>query len=372
MERVDVAIVGGGPMGLAAARALGSRGRSAIVFERFQVGHANGSTAGTTRNFRLTYHDPLYVRMARLALGSWRALEDEAGVELLRTVGGLDVGDATDTAAEALRSAGEAFERPTADDVAARWPGLRLPPDAGLLWQADGAIVRSRDAVAALARLAIGHGAQVQEGTTVREIRSAGDAVELVTDHDEVVRSPTAIVAAGAWTPAIVRGCGVEVTLQPTLEQSTYVETDAHGLPTVIDWRASPDEPSYLVPDPFEPGIVKGGIHRSGPPVDPDARSFEPDPVREERTLTWLRGILSAPAGLRHSETCLYTIAPDEDFVLDRVGPVVVASPCSGHGFKFTPLIGEILADLATGAAPTTPLDRFRLGRRAVHPRATA
>jgi sarcosine oxidase len=372
VERVDVAIVGGGPMGLAAARALGSRGRSAIVFERFRVGHANGSTAGTTRNFRLTYHDPLYVRMARLALEAWRALEDEAGLELLRTVGGLDVGDATDTAAEALRSAGEAFERPGADDVAARWPTLRFAPDARFLWQADGAIIRSRDAVAALARLAIGHGADVREGTAVRLIRPAGDAVEVVTDHDEVVRAPAAIVAAGAWTPALVRGCGVEVALQPTLEQSTYVEIDAHRLPTVIDWAASLDEPPYLVPDPFEPGLVKAGIHRSGPPVDPDARSFEPDPVREERTMSWLRGILSTRAALRGTETCLYTIAPDDDFVLDRVGPVVVASPCSGHGFKFTPLVGEILADLATGAAPTAPLDRFRLGRRALRPRAPA
>ena len=372
MERVDVAIVGGGPMGLAAARALGSRGRSAIVFERFQVGHANGSTAGTTRNFRLTYHDPLYVRMARLALEGWRALEDEAGLELLRTVGGLDVGDVTDTAAEALRSAGVAFDRPTADEVAARWPRLRVRPGARFLWQADGAIVRSRDAVAVLQRLAIGHGAQLQEGTTVRVIRPAGNGVELVTEHDEVVRAPAAIVAAGAWTPGLVRGSGIEVALQPTLEQSTYVETDAHGLPTVIDWAASSDEPPYLVPDPFEPGIVKAGIHRSGPPVDPDARSFEPDPVREERTVSWLRGILSAPATLRRTETCLYTTAPDDDFVLDRVGPVVVASPCSGHGFKFTPLIGEILADLMTGETPATPLDRFRVGRRALRPRAPA
>ena len=92
MERFDVVIVGGGPMGTAAARALSARGRAVVLLERFTLGNDKGSTAGTTRNFRLTYHDPLYVRMARLALERWRELEDQAGQELLRVVGGLDVG----------------------------------------------------------------------------------------------------------------------------------------------------------------------------------------------------------------------------------------------------------------------------------------
>lgn len=82
--------------------------------------------------------------------------------------------------------------------------------------------------------------------------------------------------------------------------------------------------------------------------------------------MTWLRGRLTVPVATRHSETCLYTRTPDEDFVLDRVGPVTIASPCSGHGFKFTPLIGEVLADLVTGLAPSVPIERFAARRPAL------
>ena len=106
MERSDVVIVGGGPMGTAAARALSARGRAVVLLARFTLVNDRGSTAGTTRNFRLTYHDPLYVRMARRALDRWRELEDESGQELMRVVGGLDVGEATEASAQALEDAG--------------------------------------------------------------------------------------------------------------------------------------------------------------------------------------------------------------------------------------------------------------------------
>lgn len=367
-----MAIVGGGPMGTAAARALSARGRSVILFERFRFGHANGSAAGTTRNVRLTYHDPVYVRMARLAFDGWRALEADAGAELLRVVGGLDVGPATDTAAAALNAAGQPFERPSAEEVAERWPMLRFADGAPFLFQAEGAIVRSREAVLAQARIAARDGADLREETTVGSIAPADDGVEIVSTTGAVVRAPVAILAAGAWNGPLLRATGTDLPVQPTLEQSTYFDDGPDGLPTVIDWTASMTQPPYLVPDPFTPGAFKTGIHRSGPPVDPDARSFDPDPDREQQAASWIEGLLAAPASLRRSETCLYTVAPDEDFVLDRVGPVVVASPCSGHGFKFTPLIGEVVADLATGVAPRIPLDRFRLDRRALRHRTPA
>jgi sarcosine oxidase len=120
------------------------------------------------------------------------------------------------------------------------------------------------------------------------------------------------------------------------------------------------------VPDPFQAGRIKAGAHLSGPAVDPDARSLEADEPREQRVIDWVSRRLATPAAVRNTETCLYTRTRDEDFVLDRVGPLVIASPCSGHGFKFTPLIGEVTADLATGEDPKIPLERFRAGRPAV------
>jgi sarcosine oxidase len=337
-----------------------------VLFERFTFGHANGSSAGETRNFRLTYHDPLYVRMARLALERFRELEDEAGVELLRTVGGLDVGDPTDASAAALEEAGERFERPSPEEVAERFPSLRFPEGSRFLFQPDGAVIRSRDVIAAQARLAAAAGADLREGATVTAIAPAADAVQLVTDGDHTVLAAIAIVAAGAWTGPLARSIGLELPLRPTLEQSTHFRSEAGPIPTVIDWAAAPSEPPYIVPNPFEPGQAKAGAHLSGPDVDPDARTFEPDARREAWVLSWAASRLTTPPELLRSETCLYTRTPDEDFVLDAVGPVIVASPCTGHGFKFAPLVGEVLADLATGMTPAIPLERFRVDRPAL------
>jgi sarcosine oxidase len=367
MERVDVLIVGAGAMGTAAARSLASRGRSVLVLERFEIGHANGSSGGATRNVRLTYHDPVYVRMARAAMERWRELSEAAEVELLRTVGGLDVGEATNVSAQALEAAGEPFERPSAVEVVERWPVLRFPDAAAFLYQAEGAIVRADEALRAQTRLALASGALIRERTTVEKFTPRADEVEIVTAEGEVARAPAAIVAAGAWAGSLLRGVGIELALTPTLEQSTYFELgpQAAPLPTVIDWDAA-KEPPYLVPNPFVPGEFKAGAHQSGPVVDPDARSFEPDVEREGRVIRWVGEHLAAAAHPTRTDTCLYTTTPDDDFVLDTVGPLVIASPCSGHGFKFTPLIGEVLADLVTGATPSFPIDRFRVDRPAL------
>jgi sarcosine oxidase len=356
-------------MGTAAARALSSRGRSVLLLERFTIGHANGSSGGPTRNFRLTYHHPVYVRMARDALERWHLLESDAGTELLRVVGGLDVGEATASAAAALEAAGESFERPSAGEVAERWPVLRFDRGSEFLYQPEGAIVRAGETLEAQAGLARAAGAELRERTVVEAIRPAGDRVELATTDGEVIQTPVAIVAAGAWAGPLLHGAGIDLPLRPTLEQSTHFDAGDEGssIPTVIDWDAGPREPPYLVPNPFRPGEIKAGAHLSGPLVDPDTRSFEPDAAREDHIVAWTGGRLSSPVRLLRTETCLYTTTPDEDFVIDRIGPLVVASPCTGHGFKFAPLIGGWLADLAIGEQPSIPLDRFRADRPALH-----
>lgn len=359
-------IVGGGVMGTAAARALSSRGRGVLLLERGTIGHSEGSSGGPTRNFRLTYHDPVYVRMARLALERWRELEDEAGLELVRVVGGLDVGQATEASAQALEAAGERFERPSDAEVAERWPMVRFPRRSSFVYQPDGAILRSHDAIGAQARLAAEHGADLREETLVASVKPGRAGVEVRTEDGDVIEAPVAIVTAGSWAGTLLAGVGIDLPLRPTLEQSTYLDTEERDLPTVIDWDETPAQPPYLVPNPFAPGELKAGAHLSGPVVDPDTRPFEPDEAREARVVDWVgRRLVSAVRPLR-TETCLYTTTPDEDFVIDRIGPLVVASPCSGHGFKFAPLIGEVLADLATGEAPEVPLERFRADRPAL------
>ncbi|MBA3690976.1 MAG: FAD-dependent oxidoreductase, partial [Actinobacteria bacterium] len=147
----DAIVVGGGAMGTAAARSLASRGRATLLLERFTFGHANGSSGGPTRIFRLTYHDPEYVRMARDALEAWRELEDAAGEPLMITTAGLDVGEGGRTSAAALAAAGERCTSISAEEVRERWPALRFAPDAEIFVQEDGGVCRAERTVRAQA-----------------------------------------------------------------------------------------------------------------------------------------------------------------------------------------------------------------------------
>ncbi len=366
-ERYDVIVVGGGLMGTSTARHLAKRGRHVLLLERFAFGHANGSSGGPTRIFRLAYHHPTYVRMARLALDEWRALEDDAGESLLITTAGLDVGPGGRTTAEALREAGESFDYMTATEVAERWPAIRLPDDEEVFLQADGGVCRAAQTVVAQARVAEQVGADVRAETTVDRITPVGDGVEVVTVGADVYRAPVAVLTAGPWARPLLRTAGLDLPLVPSIEQVTYFRFDTPAeLPTVIEWNPSPVHTPYTVPDPWVPGEFKTALHMSGPPVDADARSFEPDPERVAIVERYVADHFVGATPTGATDTCLYTNTPDEDFLLDRVGPLVLGSPCSGHGAKFTPLVGLLLADLATGQEPLVDLSMFRRDRSAL------
>jgi sarcosine oxidase len=359
----DAIVVGAGATGTAAARSLTERGRSVLLVERFAVDHERGSSGGPTRIFRLSYHHPDYVKMARLALNEWRELEAKAGEDLLITTGGIDVGPGGRETARAVEAAGERLEYLPARAIRERWPALRLDPDEEVFVQEDAGVCMAARAVLAQARLAAANGATILQDTVVKRIAPNGQGVDVVA-AGHAYRAPVAVIAAGPWAGPLLREAGVSIGLVPSLEQVTYLALDEPSpLPTVIDWTEDPVRTPYVVPNPERPGHFKVALHHSGPAVDPDTRSFEPDPIRVAKVEDYARRHFAAHSPAGGTETCLYTNAPDEDFVLDRVGPLVIASPCSGHGFKFAPLIGRIVADLATGQPPPVPMERFRASR---------
>jgi sarcosine oxidase len=365
-ERYDVIVVGAGAMGTSAARHLAARGRRVLLLDRFEVGHARGSSGGPTRIFRLAYHDPFYARLARRALEAWRALEEESGEVLLTTTGGLDVGPEVPATAAVLDAAGERYELLTTDEARARWPALQLDLGAPILFQGDGGVLRAEGAVRAQARLAIAAGAVLRESTTVRSLEPGRDGVAVTTTEGERHDAPVAIVAAGPWAAPLLATIGIHLQLTPSREQVSYFELpEAASLPTVIDWNDDRIEVPYAEPDPAAHGSVKVGFHRSGPIVSPDATGA-PDPSLHARAEAFAARRYPGARPTGRTDTCFYTTTPDEDFVLGRTGPVVVASPCSGHGFKFAPLFGEVLADLAIGDEPRIDLSRFRLDRDAL------
>jgi sarcosine oxidase len=358
----DVIVVGAGVMGTSAARWLAKRNRNTLLLERFEIGHDRGGSGGPTRIFRLTYEHPDYVRMARRALEEWRALEAEAEERLLITTAGLDLGDAGRPSARALEAVGVPFEYLPVEAVSERWPAMRLETGTESFVQEDGGVCMAERTVRAQARIAARLGATVLEHAKVERIVATGTGAEVFTEA-EAYRAPVVVVTAGPWAGDLLRTAAVDLPLVPSFEQVTYFALeDPTPLPTVIDWTVDPPRTPYTVPNPEEPGRFKVSLHMSGPPAHPDTRSFDPDPERVRLVTEYAAGRF-APHRAQGTDTCLYTNTPDEDFVLDRRGSLVIGSPCSGHGFKFAPLVGRILADLATAQPAPMPIERFLTAR---------
>jgi sarcosine oxidase len=352
VQRVDVVVVGAGAMGSATAWWLARRGRSVTLLEQFEQGHVRGSSHGRSRIFRYAYADPRYVEMAQAALPLWRELEDDVGRQLLEITGGLDHGDPAlvDPVAEALRACGVDHEQLAPEGAAERWPGRRFE---GRVVHCPGAGRCFPDTtVLALQRRAAELGADVRFSMGPASLDQVGETVAVRAADDEW-RATVVVVTAGAWLPAVVGAAtGLQLTLPPlriSRERIQHFEPRSPDVawPSFIHHQA--DAWRYGLASPGEG--VKVAEHMTGPVVDPDAPTrAEPNPAALEAVRryveVWLPGLDPTPV---HPATCLYTTTPTHDFVLERVGPIVVGSPCSGHGFKFTPLVGRILADLATG-----------------------
>jgi sarcosine oxidase len=329
----EVAVVGAGIMGLATARVLAQAGRDVVVCEQFEVGHAGGSSHGGSRIVRLSYPEERWVRLAQESYPLWQELEASWGRALLDQPGTLDLGD-WEANRRALTACGVPFEVLEAAEIERRFP-IRLEDDPSGLFQADGGIVFADLALQALLGSATAGGAQLREHTRVASIEDEGETVAL-----DGLRARAVVVTAGAWAPRFV---GVDAT--PTRETASYFPLD-EPVPSVID-TGTGDKHAYAL---AAPGAgLKAGLHQSGPAVDPDEPG-EPDAEIAARTAAWVARRFPGAGPVSRVETCLYTTRQNDEFVLERKGRIVIGSPCSGHGFKFAPVIGKRLAALALEA----------------------
>jgi sarcosine oxidase len=321
---VRVAVVGAGIMGAASARALARAGHDVVVHEQFELDHDRGSSHGPTRIFRLAYTERIWVEQAREALAAWRELEAETGERLLDLDGLVECFPSIDRSSAAeLEECGVAWH-----EVEPAPHGIVLPEDWSALIQPEAGVIRADRA---------------------RRLFLEGIAVEhgRVDDLDEL-DAEAVVVAAGPWGPGLLARHGIELDVVTTCETVVYFRHELPGAAAVVD-RDAQRHLHYALRDPVHG--LKAGVHMSGQRADPDEVG-EADAEAVERTARWVASrFAGADAEPVATDTCFYTTTADESFVLERHGRVVVCSACSGHGFKFAPVVGRRVAALVEGAA---------------------
>lgn len=353
----DAVVVGGGVMGSAAAWQLALRGADTVLLERFEPDHVRGASHGASRMFRYAYPDPFYVDLVARSLPLWREIEAASGTPLLAITGGVDHGDAADTQAiaDAMAAAGAERHWLDPDEAARRWPGLRF--ETRVLYHPGSGRVDADAAVRALQQLARAHGARVQHRARVTAVEPG--AVAVGADR---YRARHVVVAAGAWTHHLL---GDRLALPPlvvTQEQPLHFAARTPGeWPGFIHRRGAGFAPLEFVYGMLTPGEgIKVGFHHGGPECDPDTRDYAPEAGRLATLLDYVRDwIPGVDVDAWTPISCTYTTTPNEDFVIDAVDELVVAAGFSGHGFKFAPLVGQLLAELALDGA--RPPQRFAL-----------
>jgi monomeric sarcosine oxidase len=373
VARADLIIVGAGLAGSAAAWAASARGMDVTVLEAFEPGHHRGSSHGSARIFRRAYHDPLYVTMTGRAGEAWQRLQEAAGEQLLQFTGGLDAGLRRDPVAlhAVLASCGVPASLLSPAEAAERWPGCDFKDTGPVMYHADAGVLDPDRAIAAMLRLAQQRGADIRFGTPAEHI-SVGSGTATVHTRSGPLAAPVVVAAPGAWIAPLLAGVTGLPPLTVTQEQVFHFGPKSPPATTPPATGATPwpifiseDERGvfYGLPggrDGEVPGAVKLGEMGRGTPTTAQARDFTVDPAARQRAIAFTRsslpGLVPSPV---NEATCLFTSTANEDFILDRQGPLVISSACSGHGAKFAPLVGEILADLATGKAAPDP--RFTL-----------
>ena len=381
----EVIVIGCGGLGSAALYRLSKElGPAVLGLEQFRLGHDRGASQDHSRIIRLAQHQPEYAALAPHAYEAWHEVERESGLQLLLKTGGLiieavDDRDPEETGTRNIEGYVSAFEEHGFDyelldpgELMRRWPQFHLSGSERAIYQEDSGLVDARRANATHIALARAHGAQILEETPVRAVYPSGDGVEVVTD-EQVFRADRVVVASDAWTNQVLAETGVRIPLTVTQEQVTYYATPnlrafAPDSFPVFMWHGAHNYYGFPI---YGEVATKLGQHMGGigDPVTLESRDFEPDPVRVQRYRDFLSRHIPGFLGPElYTKTCLYTLPPDQNFIIDTLPehPQISVAVGAGHAFKFAALIGSILRDLALDGETRHPIEAFQLERPAI------
>ncbi|HEX2035505.1 MAG TPA: N-methyl-L-tryptophan oxidase [Chloroflexota bacterium] len=370
----DVIVVGLGAMGSAAAYHLARRRQRVLGLEAFTLGHTFGSSHGESRITRQAYYEhPSYVPLLLRAYSLWETLQQEAGTELLRLTGGLFVGRPQGHLVTGSLHSARLHQLPheviDAAEIRRRYPQCQVRDDQVAVFEPRAGILFPERCIEAHLRLAGAAGAELRYDEPMRAWSAAGDGLEIRTDSGRY-RAPRVVFTAGSWLGPLL--ADLRLPLQPERNvvfwlqpQRTPEQFEPDRFPIFI-WETEDAGTFYGVPHLQRPG-VKVARHHSGETCRPETVRREADAADELPVRRFVKQAMPALDGpVAGSVVCLYTNTPDEHFVIDRhpsVPGLFYAGGFSGHGFKFSSVVGEILADLVTEGQATADADFLRADR---------
>ena len=373
----DAIVIGAGAMGSAAAYYLSKRRQRVLLLEQFELDHRKGSSYGYSRIIRYSYDHLEYVELMKDSFPLWFALQEELGERLYFKTGGIDFGPSDDETLQATVKAVQAgdisHEVLTLDDAHERFPQFRFADGFGVLFQPDSGFIKASAAVRGHIKLARRYGAVIEDRTPVDDVQIKSDSAEVIADG-RVYSAGRLIVTAGSWAKSMLRKTGLELPLAPLRCQLNFFAPEdmtpftSEHCPVWIA-HVSKRFPETLYGIPAQDGSGFKAAFHGGPALrQPSDVDYTPDPANVEQLRPFLRAHIPAVAAapLRESRICLYTITPDEHFVVDAHPThkhVVIGAGFSGHGFKFSTMIGKMLSDIALDGS-TPHQDRlFKISR---------
>jgi sarcosine oxidase len=373
----DAIVIGLGAIGSAAAYWLSTRlGDHVLGLEQFELEHPNGASQDHSRIIRYSYHRPDYVRLARRAYASWEEVEAESGERVVTVTGGLDLWPPNafypiEDYTASLTGEGIPYELLDTDEVRRRWPQWRLDEGTTVLFQAQSGLADPIRGNRAHRDLAVQRRATLLERTPVTRIRDAGGGDYAVGTADgSTHRTPRIVIAADAWTNHLLESFDRSLPLRVTKEQVTYFACPdpAAFAPDRFPIWIWQDEPCFYGFPTYGEAGPKAAQDVGGEPTTPETRTFDRDEAAFERVEAFLArhlpGALGPPIA---TKTCLYTLTPDRDFVVDLIpdAPGVAVALGAAHGFKYASVLGRILAELVLdGTTPSeADIGAFRIDR---------
>lgn len=380
----DVAVVGLGALGSAAAYQAATRGAKVVAFEQFELGHVRGASHDTSRIVRKSYEGPEYVALAKSTYKDWAILEEAAKQKLLTVTGGViflpkDKGKpAPDQWTNSVPTAGEwaatldandiPYERLSNTEANARWPVLKLKPDREAIFTADTGIAHAYKSITAMQFLARMRGADVKENTKVTRVtpKAGKDGGVLIDTSKGTFSASKVIIAADAWVNELLRPLGVEVPLRVTQEQVTYFKPsnpDNYQPDKFPVWVWAADQWFYGFPCYGEPAI-KVGHDNAQQYMDPNQRTFVPNRGKIDE-LGALLDDFTPDSGRQElrTVTCQYAMTANRQFVISPVKghEDIICTLGAAHGFKFAPVIGRIATELALDGKTSEDISKFKL-----------